>query len=236
MDGVATVAALTLMAGAAMPAGALLARVDSIHPDWLNTEARHGIIAFGGGALLSAIALVLVPEGIESLSVGAAAFSFVSGGIAFLALDVFLDRVRSPGGQLVAMLSDFIPEAVALGASFATGNATATLLATLIAVQNLPEGFNAYREMTATSKTKGRRVIIAFCIMSLLGPCAGLTGYFWLSSHPLVVSVMMLFASGGILYLVFQDIAPEAQLQRHWLPATGAVLGFVLGLIGKMLV
>ena len=174
MDGVATVAALTLMAGAAMPAGAILARVDSIHPEWLNTETRHGIIAFGGGALLSAIPLVLVPEAIESLSIGAAAFSFVSGGIAFLALDVFLDRVKSPGGQLVAMLSDFIPEAVALGASFAT----ATLLATLIAVQNLPEGFNAYREMTATSKTKGRRVIIAFCIMSLLGPCAGLNGYF----------------------------------------------------------
>ena len=129
------------------------------------------------------------------------------------------------------MLSDFISEAVALVASFASGNATATLLATLIAVQNLPEGFNAYREMTARNRTTGHRVIIGFCVMSLLGPCAGLSSYSWLSSRPLVVSVMMFFASGGILYLVFQDIAPEVRQQRHWLPATGAVLG----LIGNML-
>ena len=43
---------LTLMAGMAMPAGALLAGVESIRPNWLDEERRHGIIAFGGGALL----------------------------------------------------------------------------------------------------------------------------------------------------------------------------------------
>ena len=236
MHDAAIVFVLTLIAGAAMPAGALLARVDSIHPNWLNSEVRHGIVAFGGGALLSAIALVLVPEGIEPLPIGVAAACFASGGLAFLALDVFLDSINSPAGQLVAMLSDFIPEAVALGASFASGNSTAKLLAAMIAIQNLPEGFNAYREMTAQGKTTGRNVIVAFCVMSLLGPVAGLSGYYVLSSHVLVVSCMMLFASGGILYLVFQDIAPNAKLQRRWMPALGAVFGFLLGIIGKMLV
>jgi len=136
----------------------------------------------------------------------------------------------------VAMLSDFIPEAVALGASFASGNPTAKLLAALIAIQNLPEGFNAYREITVQGKTPGRRVIATFFAMSLLGPCAGLCGYYLLASHDLVVACMMLFASGGILYLVFQDIAPVARLQRRWMPAMGAVFGFMLGLVGKMLV
>ena len=60
------------------------------------------------------------------------------------------------------MLSDFIPEAIALVASFATGNPTANLLAAMIAIQNLPEGFNAYREMTVDGKNSGRRVIISF--------------------------------------------------------------------------
>lgn len=236
MDNATTVVVLTLMAGIAMPVGALLACVDSIHPNWLNSESRHGIIAFGGGALLSAIALVLVPEGIESNSIAVAAACFGGGGVTFLALDIYLDRIKSPGGQLVAMLSDFIPEAVALGASFASGNPTAKLLAALIAIQNLPEGFNAYREITVQGKTPGRRVIATFFAMSLLGPCAGLCGYYLLASHDLVVACMMLFASGGILYLVFQDIAPVARLQRRWMPAMGAVFGFMLGLVGKMLV
>lgn len=46
----------------------------------------------------------------------------------------------------------------------------------------------------------------------------------------------MLFAAGGILYLIFQDIAPQSRLERHWGPATGAVIGFGVGLPGRQLV
>ncbi len=236
MHEVTTVVVLTLMAGIAMPVGALAACVDSIHPNWLNSETRHGVIAFGGGALLSAVALVLVPEGIEQVSIPAAVVCFASGGFTFLVLDILLARVESPAGQLVAMLSDFIPEAIALGASFASGNSTAKLLAVMIAIQNLPEGFNAYRELTTRPNVSGRNVVLAFCVLAMLGPCAGLSGYFFLASQGLLVSCIMLFASGGILYLVFQDIAPEAHLRQRWMPAMGAVLGFLLGIVGRMLV
>ena len=71
--------------------------------------------------------------------------------------------------------------------------------------------------------------------MALLGPVAGLAGYFWLASYPSLLGVMMLFASGGILYLVFQDIAPDSKMDRRWSPALGAVAGFLLGMIGNML-
>jgi zinc transporter, ZIP family len=42
-------------------------------------------------------------------------------------------------------------------------------------------------------------------------------------------------SSGGLLYLVFQDIAPQAQLRRHWFPALGAVCGFGVALAGQLL-
>ncbi len=45
----------------------------------------------------------------------------------------------------------------------------------------------------------------------------------------------MLFASGGILYLIFQDIAPQVRVEKHWLPPLGAIAGFLLGLIGHLL-
>jgi peptidoglycan/LPS O-acetylase OafA/YrhL len=48
--------------------------------------------------------------------------------------------------------------------------------------------------------------------------------------HPVV------FASGGILYLIFQDIAPQSKMRRHWTPPIGAVLGFVVGMLGKKLI
>jgi ZIP family zinc transporter len=45
----------------------------------------------------------------------------------------------------------------------------------------------------------------------------------------------MLFAAGGILYLTFQDIAPQVVLKNSRLPALGAIAGFALGLIGYMM-
>lgn len=45
----------------------------------------------------------------------------------------------------------------------------------------------------------------------------------------------MLSAAGEILYLTFQDLAPQAKLDRHWAPPLGAVAGFLLGLIGDQL-
>ncbi len=229
------ITALTLLAGMAMPAGALVAYFERIRPDWLETELRHAVIAFGGGALVSAVALVLVPEGMSGLPPWMVGVSFAGGGLAFMGLDVLLDSIKSPASQLAAMLSDFIPEALALGATFAAGSGAGVLLAGLIALQNVPEGVNAYRELVSSTALAPRRIIVAFFAMALLGPVAGLTGYFWLSAHTAVVSCIMLFAAGGILYLVFQDIAPQARLSHHWGPPLGAVAGFLLGILGKMI-
>ncbi|MHC2067176.1 ZIP family metal transporter [Bremerella sp. T1] len=230
-----TVTLLTLMAGLSMPIGALLARLEHIHPDWLEKEFRHAVMAFGGGALFSAVALVLVPEGIKELPAHYSVFWFVLGGLIFCGLDVLLARYHSPTTQLVAMLSDFIPEAMALGAAFAVEGNTGLLLALLIALQNLPEGFNAYREMNEGPGISGFRIVMVFGLLALLGPVAGLGGFFFLAKFPAVVAAIKLVAGGGILFLVFQDIAPQARLENTWAPALGAVLGFALGLLGHEL-
>ncbi|WP_439136202.1 ZIP family metal transporter [Pseudomaricurvus sp.] len=231
--GIWVVIILTLFAGLAMPAGALLARIDRIQPQWLDEELRHTVTAFGGGALFSAVALVLVIDGVEHLSINHAVIMFLLGGLSFMALDVWFYKINTPASQLAAMLSDFIPESLALGAALAFGKDTAFLLAALITLQNLPEGFNAYRELR--SRLSAGRIIGLFILMAGLGPLAGLVGYVWLVEEHQLLSSIMLFAAGGILYSVFQDIAPQAKLDRHWWPPMGAVLGFSLGLIGYML-
>ncbi len=227
---------LTAAAGAAIPLGGLLARVERIHPKWLEWELRHAVIAFGGGILISAVALVLVPEGVKGLPLMAVVSSMLLGGVAFCLLDVAISRTKTSAAQLVAMLSDFLPEALALGAVFAKGRSLGILLALLIGLQNLPEGFNAYRELLATRRIRGTVILLAFVALVPLGPLAGLIGLYWLAPHPRVIQVIMLFAAGGILYLTFQDIAPQAKLKRRWAPALGAVVGFLFGLVGQLLI
>lgn len=224
----------TLVAGLAMPAGALLARAEHIRSKLLKEELHHGMMAFGGGALLSAVALVLVPEGIVHLNSLQVTVYFVSGGICFMLLDILLKKLNTPASQLAAMLSDFIPESIALGAAFASADKAAFLLAGLITLQNLPEGFNAYKELLQRESIEPRKVIVIFASMALLGPIAGVIGFVFLADAHQTLGAIMLFASGGILYSIFQDIAPQVKLEKHWAPPLGAILGFVVGLIGYM--
>lgn len=235
-NGLLQIILLTLMAGLAMPLGAAIASVESIRPRWLEKEVRHSVMAFGGGALLAAVALVLVPEGTHNLALPAIILCFAAGGLTFMGLDMWLSANDTPASQLVAMLSDFVPEALALGATFSVSSEGGVLLAGIIALQNLPEGFNSYRELAKATHYSGLKLVSGFALMALLGPVAGTVGYFLLSGAPQVVSGIMLFAAGGILYIIFQDIAPQAKLSKHWAPPLGALAGFLLGVVGSVAV
>ena len=233
MNDLAQIIVLTLIAGLAMPMGASVAAVERIRPRWLEIKVRHSVIAFGGGALLAAVALVLVPEGVSNLSSLLVIVCFFGGGLIFMMLDIRLAASDTPLSQLTAMLSDFVPEALALGATFAFSRDAGVLLAGIIALQNVPEGFNAFREIKDSTHYSRLQIIGAFTLMALLGPIAGATGYFILSGYPQVISCIMLFAAGGILYIIFQDIAPQSKLKNHWAPPLGAVAGFLLGVLGQ---
>jgi ZIP family zinc transporter len=228
---------LTAVAGSCILAGGLLARFERIRPQWLETEFRHSVIAFGGGVLVSAVALVLVPEGNAQLkSPFWSCLAFLAGGAAFCLLEITLHRHGGEKPQFSAMLLDYLPESLALGGLFATGSSAAPLLALLIGMQNLPEGFNTYRELTAKNRRATRRTLLLMASLILLGPLFGLLGWKFGGEHPALLGSVMLFAAGGILYLLFQDIAPQARLRQRWAPTLGAVLGFALGLLGELLV
>lgn len=233
MDPLSHILLWTALAGAAIPIGGIIARWEHIQPRWLEDELRHSVIAFGGGVLLAAVALVLVPHGLEDVGTTPALLAFGAGGLAFLVIDRAVVTRAGPRAQLMATLLDFVPEALALGAAFTTKGGMGPLLAMLIALQNLPEGFNSYREMIESRKKPPRKILLGFVALIPLGPLFGWIGYQFLVPHPELVGVIMLFASGGILYLIFQDIAPQSVLERHWAPPLGAVAGFALGMLGE---
>lgn len=223
------------LAGLAMPLGGLLAWCEHIRNPMLRDEVLHTIAAFGGGALTSAVALVLVPEAAEALPPAPAVLLFAAGGGVFYWVDTLLQRHGGSGALLLAMLLDYLPEAMALGAMLVADAATAKLLALMIFLQNLPEGFAAFREVWSGS-SPAWHVLLAFLGLAALGPACALAGLIWLSEARVVLGAIMIFAAGGILYLLFQDIAPKAHSNRSSAPALGAVAGFALGLAGELLI
>ncbi|MBT2130549.1 ZIP family metal transporter [Aliiroseovarius lamellibrachiae] len=226
---------LAALAGAAIPFGAWLAGFDRILPGWIRNETNHWVMAFGAGALLSAVALVLIPEGLDRVTGARALIPFLLGAIAALVVDVALSRRGGSKSQFMAMLLDFIPETIALGAVLTAEPALALLLAGLIGAQNLPEGFNADRELAETSAMLRSKRLGLFLLLVPLGPIAALIGLTLLANAPVILGWLMLFSAGGILYLMYQDIAPQIPLSRRWTPPFGAILGFALGLLGHIL-
>jgi len=230
-----TILIISWLAGAAAFVGGIIARLESSEETETKREIIHGVIAFGGGILVSAVAFALVPEGIAVLGPFSLTIVFCSGGILFCILDAVLSRHGGMKAQFMAMLMDFLPEAIALGAVFKHDHQLGLLLAGFIGAQNLPEGFNAFREFLS-SGVKPSRALAALLLASLLGPLAACAGFFLLQDQAKLTAGIMTFAGGGILYLIFQDIAPQSPMRRHWTPPLGAVLGFVVGILGKKLI
>jgi len=235
MNQLAEVLVFSWLAGVAAFVGGVIARIEGSAETETKREIIHGIIAFGGGILVSAVAFALAPEGIALLNPVILAVVFCAGGALFCILDAYLSRRGGTKAQFMAMLMDFLPEAVSFGAVFAHDHQLGILLAAFIGAQNLPEGFNGFRELLS-SGARPRPTLVALLMVSLLGPLAACTGYFFLQDQAKLTAGIMIFASGGILYLIFQDIAPQSTMQRHWTSPLGAVLGFVVGMLGKKLI
>lgn len=228
---------LALMAGLSIPMGAMISANTWLRNLCIENEIDSFMAAFGGGALLAAIALVLVPHGIRDATLFTAPLSFLCGGVMAWGLSALIKRTGSSASQLLAMQLDFIPESIVLGASAAAGSGSgaAFLLASLIALQNMPEGFAAWHEMRSSGLPRSR-LIAVFASAPLVGPVAAWLGFSFLSSSPHPLALLMLFCSGAILFLIFEDIAPSVKLKHTQFPAVGAVFGFMLGMIGAMII
>jgi zinc transporter, ZIP family len=227
--------AAAVLAGAMIPLGASLASIEQLRPKWLEEELRHGVMAFGGGVLIAAVAFLLVPVGTESVPAAWAIAAFVLGGMVHSYVDRIVESRRDGGGHLIALVSDYVPEAMAMGAMFATGADGALLLALMLGIQNLPEGFTAYRELRSSPRSSTPALWPVLGAVSLLGLIAVIVGHVVLAGMPMALGTVMLFAAGGIFYLVFQDVAYDAHMERAWAPALGAVAGFAVGMLGHNL-
>ena len=183
MSPLLTAILLAGLAGLSMPLGGLLARWEHISDARLRDGVLHAITAFGGGALLSAVALVLVPHGAEALSPLVALSLLAAGGLVFAWVDTTLNRIGGSGALLLAMVLDFLPEAMALGAMLVSQSSTAILLAVMIFLQNLPEGFAAFRDMWQRDRSE-LQVLMVFVGLAALGPFCAIAGLVWLADMP----------------------------------------------------
>ncbi len=122
------------------------------------------------------------------------------------------------------------PEGLAMGVAFASGlEEVALLLAVVIGLQNVPDGFAFAVPMGETGMSNGR--VLLYTALSGVVPqvTAATFGYLVVSVATGLFPLAAGFAAGAMLAVVFRELIPTSHGHGHADAATAAFLvGFVL--------
>ena len=125
-----------------------------------------------------------------------------------------------------------LPEGVAAGVSFGTGNiGDALTVAGGIALQNIPEGMVIIAPMLAAGISRRRTFLIALST-GLIEVVGTLFGYFAVNVAAVILHFALAFAGGTMLYVVSDEMIPETHAHGFERGATYALLaGFCVMLL-----
>ena len=158
-----------LVGGAALVLGAAVAW-------WVRVPQKviAGVMAFGAGVLISALAFELVDEAVRQGGAVATAGGFLAGAVVYVGANTALDRrgarhrKRSAGRQpsedeqsgsgaaiAVGALLDGIPESVVLGLTLLGGGGVSPAVLAAIFISNVPEGLSSAAGMKQAGRSPG---------------------------------------------------------------------------------
>lgn len=234
--------------GSATVIGALLGFVFKKIPHKFNDI----ILGFAAGVMLAAAIVGLI---LPSLDYGGSHGIWITGvGILLGALFLnLMDRVtphlhRITGTQrethadtkqfnkvmlfVLAIAIHNLPEGIAAGVSFGTGNlGDALSVSAAIALQNIPEGMIIIAPLLAVGVSPGRTFAIA-AFTGLIEVMGTFIGYFAVSVSAAILPFALAFAGGTMLYVISHEMIPETHSHGYESGATYSLLaGFVIMLI-----
>lgn len=225
----------------------------------MNTKVQKLLLGFASGVMISAsIWSLMIPSLDMAKEQGEifwlpAAIGFILGIIFLLVLDKITPHLHlnseKPEGikaklknstmLILAVTLHNIPEGMAVGVVFAgmlVGNvgmslAGAIALAIGIAIQNFPEGAIISMPLRAEGMSKGK----AFLYGTLSGIVEPISAVITILLTGLVVPILpylLSFAAGAMIYVVVEELIPEAQAGEHSdIGTIGVAIGFVLMMI-----
>lgn len=182
------------------------------------------------GIVLAVVGLELVPEALDATPPWVTIVAFTGGGLFFLAVDGFIERMRStaaspaaPGDQredrerrgsalvIYAGTSlDLFSDGLMVGTGAVIDPALGVLLALGQTPADVPEGFATIATLRRAGFPRARRLAFTagLALPLLVG---GTIGYFALRDAPDLVRLSVLALTGGALTaVVIEEVVPEA--------------------------
>ena len=207
------------------------------------------LLAASGGIMISISLMELIPEAVEVGSKGWAALGLLLGVIILFVLDMVLPHahsslvVRAKSGVYHGKSRLNLPACIGLESrcticrrishrcSYAHQQSLGLGVALIIALHNIPEGMAMAVPLRAGGMGRGSVVLSTMLAGLPLGVGAFLGA--WVGQvSPTVLSVCLGFAAGAMMYVVSDELIPEAHFcARGEYPTIGLVAGILLGVL-----
>ena len=199
------------------------------------------VLAFGAGALISAVSFELAGEGIVAAGAGPVALGLALGALTYFGGDLVIERrasggrpgARSSGGGAGPALAlgaflDGIPEQLVLGIGLAAGEGVSIGLLVAIFVSNLPEAIGSASSLRAAGEGRGpiARLWLGVAVLCALATVAGYAVGDNTSSG--LTGAVNGFAAGALIVMLVDSMIPEAAKKAGRIAGLATVLGFAL--------
>jgi ZIP family zinc transporter len=190
------------------------------------------VLAFGAGALVSAVSFELVEEGANVGGPGWVALGLAAGALVYYFVNDALGRneaTAGPGtGLALGAFLDGIPEQAVLGISLAEGNGVSVGLLVAIFVSNLPEAVGSASEMSKAgiATHKIRRLWIGVALVCVLAAGGGYAIADVSGGH--LQAAINGFAAGALLVLLVDEMIPAATSKFGQRAGLVTTLGFAV--------
>jgi ZIP family zinc transporter len=200
------------------------------------------VLAFGAGALISAVSFELAEEGLRVGGAGATGIGLAIGALTYFSLDGLIARRfasgrgrdgRSRGSSAGTALAlgaflDGIPEQAVLGISLAAGQGVGVALLLAIFVSNLPEAMGSADDMRKAGRSR-EAILRLWLIVAAICTLATVAGY---AAADAVTGNLRAaidgFAAGALLVMLVDSMIPDARKDAGRTAGLITVLGFAL--------
>jgi ZIP family zinc transporter len=206
------------------------------------------MLGFAAGMMLAASSFSLILPGLaaarEITGTGPLAAATVVTGLGLgvllmLGLDKFIPHEHESVGRqgphserinrvwlfVLAITLHNLPEGMAIGVSFASGDMNVGLpLTTAIAIQDIPEGLAIALALRATGLSPLKAMLVAVG-SGLMEPLGAMIGLGISSGFAIAYPLSLGLAAGAMLFVVSHEVIPETHRNGHQTSATLGVMG-----------
>ncbi len=251
---------MQLLAGLLIPfAGTTLGSAMVFFMRGMHKEIERLLLGFASGVMIAASVWSLLIPAIDmageqgQVAWVPAAGGFLGGMAFLLVLDsviphLHMESTEPEGVQaalkkttmlVLAVTLHNIPEGMSVGVTFAgamIGDAGITMagafaLAVGIAIQNFPEGAIISMPLRSEGVSKGRAFLYG-ALSGIVEPVGALVTILLAEQIVSALPVFLAFAAGAMIYVVVEELIPEAQAGTHSNMGTvGVAIGFVIMMI-----